>query len=64
MTVYNSLSITSTTGDISSIFSRNSEVNASEYLENIEEMFPHYYMHSDICSRYNNCAKCQEKVNI
>ena len=28
--------------NISSQFSRNSEANASEFLENSEEMFPHY----------------------
>ena len=30
---------------ISSIFSRYSEAPASEYLENLDEMFPRYSMH-------------------
>ena len=29
-------------------FSSNSEANASELLENPEEMFPRYYLHHDI----------------
>ena len=37
-------------GNISSIFSRNSEAFASEILENIEEMFPRYYIHSGMLS--------------
>ena len=37
---------------ISSIFSINSEANASELLKNIEEMFPVYYIHSDMFSMY------------
>ena len=37
-----------TTINISSIFSRNSEASASEFLENLEEMFPRYFMHNDI----------------
>ena len=36
--------------DISSMFSSNAEAFASELLENIEEMFPLYYMHSDMLS--------------
>ena len=35
-------------GNISSWFSRNSEADASELLENWKEMFPRYYMHSDV----------------
>ena len=31
------------TGNISPLFSRNSEVFASEYFENCEEMFPQYH---------------------
>ena len=37
-------------GDISSTFSSDSEAFASELLENIEEMFPWYYMYNDILS--------------
>ena len=29
-------------------FSSNSEVFTSEFLENLEKMFPWYYMHSDM----------------
>ena len=33
------------------MFSSNSEANASELLENIEiEIFPQYYMHSNVCN--------------
>ena len=35
-------------GNISSIFSSNSEANASEFIENCGEMFPQYYTHSDV----------------
>ena len=35
----------------SSRFSRNSETNASEFSECIEEMFPRWYMHIDESSR-------------
>ena len=38
-------------GNISSIFSSNSEAKASELLENIEEMLPLYYMHSDYLTK-------------
>ena len=34
--------------NISSKFSRNSEADASEFLENLEEMFLRYYMNGDI----------------
>ena len=34
-----------TISNISSIFSSNSEAEASELLENIEETFPRFYMH-------------------
>ena len=34
-------------GNISTLFSSNSEAKASELLENIEEIFAWYYMHSD-----------------
>ena len=37
-------------GNSSSGFSSNSEADASELLENPEEMFPLYYMRSDIYS--------------
>ena len=37
---------------ISSIFSINSEANASELLKNLEEMFPVYYIHSYMFSMY------------
>ena len=38
---------------ISSRLSSNSEADASELLDNLEEMFPLYYMDSDVISRYN-----------
>ena len=38
----------STISNISSRFSINSEAFASELLENIEEIFPHYHMYSDM----------------
>ena len=38
----------------SSTFSSNSEVSASELLENLEEMFPQYYMGSDVMSRFKS----------
>ena len=34
--------------NISSRFPSNSEANASELLGNLEELFPLYYMHSDV----------------
>ena len=39
------------------MFSENSEANASELRENLEEMFPQYYLHSDkslAVSNYNH----------
>ena len=33
----------------SSRFSRNSEADASEFVENLEEMFHQYYMHGVLC---------------
>ena len=38
-------------GNISPI---NSEMNASEVRENLEEMFPIYYMHSEKCSGFKS----------
>ena len=34
-------------------FSSKSEASASELLENVEEMFPHCYIDSDVISRLN-----------
>ena len=34
------------------MFSRFSKAFASECLEDIEEMFLQYYMHSDVCNRF------------
>ena len=34
------------------IFSTNSEAAASELVENLEEMFPRYYMDSDVIIRF------------
>ena len=34
------------------LFSSNSEALALQLLENIEEMFPLYYMHSDLFSMF------------
>ena len=34
-------------------FSENSEANASEFLESLEDMFPWYYRHSDVCNGFN-----------
>ena len=39
-------------------FSRNSEAFALEFLEKHKEMFPRYYMHSDVCSRFNSTLLC------
>ena len=47
-----------TIGNISSRFSRNSEAFTSEFLENLEKMFPWYYMHSDIFSNPRAIQKC------
>ena len=41
---------------ISSRFSRNSEANASEIREYLEEMFPRYYKHIDIFSTIQWCV--------
>ena len=38
--------------NISSRFSKYSEANASVLLENLEEMFPQYYMHRDVFSMF------------
>ena len=38
--------------NISSRFSRNSEANVSEFLENMEWQFPKCYIHSDVCSMF------------
>ena len=35
-------------GNISSRFSSNSEASASEFLEDLKEMFLRYYMHNDV----------------
>ena len=40
-----------------STFSSNTEAKASELLENFEEMFPCYYMHSDIHSMLKDSNK-------
>ena len=46
--------------NIPSIFSSNSEAFASELLENIEEMFPQYYMQIDMLSMFKsfNTHRC------
>ena len=46
--IYASLTCTKT--NISSRFSENSETSASEFLENLEEISPLYYMYSAVCS--------------
>ena len=33
-------------------YSRNSETNASEFWENLEEMFSQYYIHSDLPNQF------------
>ena len=38
---------------LSLTLTRNSEANASEFLENLEEMLPQYYIRSDIHGRLN-----------
>ena len=38
--------------NISSAFSRNSKSNVLEFPENLEEIFPRYYMHSDVYVTY------------
>ena len=47
--------------NISSRFSSSSEAIASELLENIEEMFPRYYMKSDMFSMFKPLT-IQERV--
>ena len=49
--------------NISSRFSRNSEANASEFLENLEEKFHRYYMHSDINHTIHNTVKKKWSYN-
>ena len=54
--------------NISSRVSRNSEAFASKFLETLEEMFPLYYMHSDVlCMLKSTNAQRgvnrQERVN-
>ena len=54
---------------ISARFCRNSEESASEFLENLKEMFLWYYMYIDVCSRFNSlitfyCANLGEMVDI
>ena len=41
-------------GTLFSRFSSNSKTNASELLENLEEMFPQYYMHGDMFSTFKS----------
>ena len=53
--------------NISSIFSSNSEEEASELLENIEEMLPRYYMKSHVIIEFKSsithcCVTPQERV--
>ena len=43
---------------ISSRFSNNSEANASELRDNLEEMFPQYYMDGTVISRFFNHTRC------
>ena len=38
--------------NISNIYSSNSETSASELLQNLEEMFPQYYLNSDVINRF------------
>ena len=38
--------------NISSRFPGNFETDASELLEDLEEIFPRYHMHSDIISKF------------
>ena len=51
-----------------SIFSKNSEADATEFLENIENVLPLYYMHSDNWNRIKSpitpCATRREGVHI
>ena len=53
--------VTSNGGTISSRFSRNSEANTTELLENLEEMFPRYYTNSDVS---NSFKYLQEKYTF
>ena len=40
-------------------FFRNSEAFASEFLENLEELFPQYYKRNDVCNMFLiNCDAC------
>ena len=49
---------------MSSRFSSNSEVSASELLENLEEIFYLYYIDSDIMSRFNSELNMIYKYDI
>ena len=45
-------------GNISAKFSINSESYTSEFIENLEDLSPWYYIYSDVCSRqYYTVAK-------
>ena len=48
--------LTSTISNISSIFSLNSEAFASELRENLEDLFPRFYMKSDIFRMFKSSA--------
>ena len=51
-------------GNISLIVSTSSEAKASALIENIKEMFPGYYMHSDIQQVQSSTTQyCVTRVN-
>ena len=49
---------------ISSRFSGNSEAFASELLENLEEMFPRYYMDSDVISKFKSSTTHGKVISV
>ena len=49
---------------ITSKFSCNSEANASELQENLEEIFPRYYMDSDVIRRVKSSATCHGVIAL
>ena len=53
-TIYHNLYVK----NISPRFSKNSEADASEFLENLKDMYPGYYMPSDVCDRLTIVNHC------
>ena len=57
-------------GNISSRFSGNSEADAPELPENLEEMFPRYYIDGEVISKFKSSTtnyamkRMNEKINV